>query len=118
MNIGYIALILAIFIVMQVLAQLAMKFGSVGTTVLRSRRWWLGFILANGVGAPSILLFMELYSAFPNYPNLVAAVVPAMCFLASQVALTLIFKSRLSMVQYAGIAMIAVGAVLACLGVQ
>ncbi len=103
---------------MQVLAQLAMKFGSIGTTALRSRRWWLGFALANGVGAPSILFFMELYGKFPDYPNLVAAVVPAICFLASQVALAVIFKSRLSRVQYAGIAMIAAGTILACLGVK
>jgi hypothetical protein len=115
-NWGTVGFNLVVFVFLQVLAQLAMKFGSKGTIALRSRRWWLGFIMANGVGAPSILFFKEVYRLFPDHPNLVAAVVTAMCFLASQAALALMFRSRLSRVQYAGTAMIALGAILACLG--
>jgi len=101
---------------MQVMAQLSMKFGSINSTPLRHRRWWLGFVMANAVGAPSILFFKEIYRAFPEHPNLVAAVVPAICFVASQTALVLVFRSRLRLLQCVGIAMIAAGAILACLG--
>ncbi len=61
-----------IFLVMQILAQMAMRSGS-GGRPLASRRWWYGFVLANAVGAPSILFLKELYKSMPAAPNVVHA---------------------------------------------
>ena len=113
---GSFAMNLVIFLLMQLLAQLAMKYGSAGAGGLRSRRWWLGFILANAVGAPSILFLKELYRAVPANPNLVATIAMAGTFLLSQAGMIILFRSRPTAAQWAGIAMIAIGGIMACLG--
>jgi uncharacterized membrane protein len=114
MNPGYVTLMLLLFLVLQILVQLAMKFGSQGANGMRSGRWWKGFAMANGVGATSMLCYKEIFRAFPNDPNLVVAIVPTICFLASQVVLSLVFRTRLTVVQCAGIALIAAGTALSC----
>jgi len=121
---GRFFLYLSIFLVMQTMAQLAMKFGSQASpsrggagsavaTLLRRPRWWLGFGLANGVGAPSILFLRELYKALPDRPNIVAIVAMSGTLLVSQPALAIVFRSRLRPLRWLGITLLAVGAILA-----
>lgn len=102
--------------VMQFLAQVAMKYGSGGRTPLRSGRWWLGFVLANAVWAPCMLFVRLLYKALPDNPNLVAALFLASTFTICQAGLAVIFRSRPTRFQVAGIALVAVGSALAVLG--
>jgi hypothetical protein len=113
---AYFVLNLAILAVMQLLAQVAMKYGSGGVSGLLSRRWWLGFVLANAVGAPSMLFARQLYRAMPGSPNLVAAVALAGTFTACQLGLAVIFRIRLSALQGAGIVILAAGSALAVWG--
>ena len=105
----------AIFLVMQVLAQVALKLGSESGGSMSSRRWWFGFIAANAVGAPSILFLKELYKAMPEAPNIIPVLTLAGVFILSQIVFMLVFRSRLSLFQWMGVALLAVGAVLACI---
>ena len=107
---------LAIFLVMQVLAQVALKLGSENGSSMRSRRWWFGFLAANAVGAPSILFIKELYKAMPETPNIVLVMVMSGVFILSQLVFMLFFRSKLTPIQWTGVGMLAVGAVLTALG--
>ena len=122
---GQFFLYLGIFLVMQAAAQLALKFGSqappsragAGSAVampLRRPRWWIGFGLANGVGAPRTLFLRELYKALPDRPNIIAIVAMSGTLLVSQLALAVAFRSPLRPLRWVGIALLAVGAILAC----
>ena len=106
----------AIFLLMQALAQVALKFGSVSGEPMRCRRWWFGFVAANAVGAPSILFVKELYKAMPKTPNIVSVLVMAGVFILSQLVFVLLFRSRLTPVQWVGVALLVVGAMLTAVG--
>jgi len=105
-----------VFLVMQVLAQVAMRSGS-GGRALTSRRWWCGFVLANAVGAPSILFLKELYKAMPATPNVVHALVLAGVFGLTQCVFAACFRARLTSFQWVGVGVLAVGAFLVAIGV-
>jgi uncharacterized membrane protein len=105
-----------IFIILQVLAQVALNWGSGSGQPLRCRRWWVGFIAANAVGAPSILFLKELFQALPAAPNLVLVLVMAGVFILTQLVFIIFFKSRLTRVQWVGVALLTGGAILASLG--
>lgn len=107
---------LGIFLVMQALAQVAMKIGSKGGEPLHGRRWWLGFVAANAVGAPSILFLKALYRAMPEAPNVVAVMTMAGSFIVTQLTFLLLFRERLSAWQWAGVGLLAAGAALASSG--
>jgi len=109
---GMFAFNLSVFLTMQVLAQAAMKVGSAGA-VLRSRRWWLGFVSANVVGAPSTLFLRQLYVAMPDDPNTVVVLAMSGTFIFSQLIFALVFGLRLRPVQWLAVGMLAVGATMA-----
>ena len=93
---------LVIFWLMQAAAQVLFKYG----TVLPGKHT-LFFILGNVPGASSILLLMQLYKIMN--PNLALALGTGGGFLACQIALAIIFRSSLSVPQYASMAAIGAG---------
>lgn len=105
---------LVVFWAMQVFASVAFKYGS--KTGAHDRRWYAGFIGGNVVGATSVLLMMEVYGAMKDNPNLAAVLVTSGAFIGSQIALALIFRSRLAVRQWAGIVLVAVGTAAAAWG--
>ena len=105
-----------LFLAMQAMAQVALKLGSTGGVPLRSRRWWLGFVAANAVGAPSILFLKQLYQAMPASPNVVVVLVMAGTFILTQLVFVMVFGSRPTLRQWLGVATIAIGALLASIG--
>ena len=106
---------LVIFWVMQVAANVAFKWGSAGPTG-RSPRWLAGFIAGNVVGASSIYFLMHVYALIPGNSNLAAVLAGSGGFIGSQLVLSRLFRSRLSAIQWTGIAMVAAGTIMATLG--
>ena len=96
--IGY----LVIFWVMQVTAQIFFKWGSSAAT-----RWIWGFLLGNLLGFSSIWLLMLVYQAMN--PNVALGLSTGGSFLITQIVIVLAFKSKVSPIQWAGIAAIVVG---------
>ena len=99
------AFFLACFWIMQVVATLFMKWGSL------PGRWWHGFFLANLFGAPSLLFVMKVYERMN--PNVAGAVAGGGSFLFAQLALAYFFPSRHPTQQIVGLAAIGLGIVLA-----
>jgi multidrug transporter EmrE-like cation transporter len=97
-----VVLYLVIFWVMQAGAQVLFKCGTVFPG-----KYVLFFVLGNLPGASSILFLMQLYKIMN--PNLALALGTGGGFLACQIALALIFRSSLSLPQYASMIAIAAG---------
>jgi uncharacterized membrane protein len=110
-----LAAYLLVFWAMQVIAYVAFKYGSHGETG-RSKRWLTGFIGGNAVGASSIYFLMKIYEAMPGNCNVAMVLSCGGAFVCCQVALAVIFRSRLTWVQWAGVALVAAGSALATLG--
>ena len=108
-------LILVLFWGMQIFANVAFKWGSSGETG-HSRRWWIGFISGNGVGAASIYFLMKIYEMMPENSNLAAVLAGSGGFVGSQFLLAWMFRSRLTVAQWAGVALVAIGSAVATLG--
>jgi multidrug transporter EmrE-like cation transporter len=102
---------LAVFCAMQVVAQLFFKWGSQSAP-----RFIWGFLGGNLFGFSSIWLLMLLYKAMN--PNVAMGVAMGGSFLLSQVAVMLVFKSRVAPVQWAGIAAIVIGMALLAGGMK
>jgi len=100
--------LLVTFWAMQAVAQVAFKFGSTAQS-----RWIWCFVLGNLFGASSIWLLMKLYARMG--PNLVLALCTGGSFIACQVAVSLVFRSRTAPLQWVGYAAVVVGMVAASL---
>ena len=109
-----ISVYLVMFWAMQVFANVAFKYGSKGERG-HSKRWLTGFISGNIVGAASIYFFMKIFESMPRNSNLASALGTGGAFVASQIVLAWIFRSRLALNQWAGIALIAAGMAVATL---
>ena len=96
---------------MQAGAQVLFKHGSTAP-----QRWFFGFIAGNVLGASSIWFLMLLYRSMN--PNVALGLGTAGGFLCAQVAIALIFRSSLSLLQYAGIAAVSIGMVLFITGMR
>ncbi|MDR3709421.1 MAG: hypothetical protein P4L33_14060 [Capsulimonadaceae bacterium] len=105
---------LGLFWAMQVFASVAFKFGSAANE--NRKRWLLGFVSGNTVGAASIVFLMKIYAAMPHESNLALVLANCGSFIGSQILLALIFRSRLNFPQWAGIALVAVGTAVATIG--
>lgn len=110
-----LALYLAIFWAMQIFANVAFKYGSHGEAG-RSRRWLTGFVSGNVVGASSIYFMMKIFEMMPGNCNLAAVLAGSGGFVGSQLLLAWMFRSRLTLVQWVGIALVAIGTAVATLG--
>ena len=95
-------ILLCLFWCMQIAAHILFKFGSTSHS-----RWLICFIGGNIVGVSSIWLLMKLYTTMN--PNVAMGLALGGGFLCAQVAVWLIFRSNLSIAQYAGILAIAIG---------
>ena len=100
--------LLAVFFAMQVAANLLFAHGS-----RVPGHWWLGFILGNIVGAGSIWPMMLIYQRLQ--PNIALALAGGGTFVAVQIALAWAFGGQLNRIQWLGVALIAVGIVMAAL---
>jgi multidrug transporter EmrE-like cation transporter len=107
--------ILPIFWAMQVLAFVALKYGSTGRGG-RSGRWLAGFVVGNAIGATSMWFAMMVYERMPGNANVAAVLIGGGAAVGIQAALAFLFRSRLSLLQWAGIATVIVGSLVATYG--
>ena len=110
-----IVFLLLIFWALQVAAFVIFKYGS-SAGQGHSRRWWICFVGGNLPGGASMYFLMRIYALMPNNPNLAIVLAGSGAFIASQVALAWIFHSRLSRIQWVGVALVAAGTAVATLG--
>jgi drug/metabolite transporter (DMT)-like permease len=104
-----VALLVA-FWLMQVVAYAIFKYGSD-----HKPHFVLCFILGNVVGAASMWLSMRLFASHMN-PNLVLVLTGGGAFLLTQMEMALLFGSRPSALQWAGIAAVMIGMAVATAG--
>lgn len=100
---------LIVFWIMQIVAHVLFKFGSASTS-----RWVPCFVGGNVVGVSSILILMKLYATMN--PNVALGLALGGGFLCAQAAIAIIFRSSVSIPQYAGILAIAIGMTLLAAG--
>ena len=98
----WISVYLVIFWAMQVVAQVLFKWGSTSES-----RWLWGFFLGNLFGFSSIWLLMLVYKTIN--PNIALGIAAGGAFLLAQIALALAFKSKVTLMQWAGIVAIVAG---------
>lgn len=103
---------LAGFWAMQVLTYVTFKWGSLNGTG-HSRRWYTGYVVGNLFGAIGIYFLMLVFAAMPENPNLALVLAGVGSTLGSQLALAVLFHSRLSWIQWSGILLATVGTALA-----
>jgi multidrug transporter EmrE-like cation transporter len=84
---------ISVFVVMQVFVGIIFKWGS-----LKKERWLLSFIVANVTALISTWFLMTAYKYLNT--NITYGVSVGSTFIISQVALSLIFKSKLSLAQW------------------
>ena len=106
---------LALYWAMQIFASVAFKYGSFGESG-KSKRWLVGFISGNIVGATSIYFLMQIFASMPHASNLALVLANSGGFIGGQILLAFLFRSRLSTTQWAGIALVAVGTAVATIG--
>jgi drug/metabolite transporter (DMT)-like permease len=106
---------LAVFWGLQVLAYVAFKWGSLGGQ-RNARRWWTGFVVGNVFGTTSTYFLMLVFEKMPHNPNLALVIAMVGSTLGSQLALAVVFRSRLSWIQWAGILLAVVGTAVATVG--
>lgn len=94
---------------MQIVAQLLFKYGS-----LSEKQWLIGFIGGNLFGFSSIWLLMLLYREINV--NIALGLAGGGSFLLSQIALSIIFKSNLTLLQWISIVIITLGMIGLCIG--
>lgn len=104
-----ISVYLIVFWAMQAVAQIIFKWGSISEL-----RWWWGFLGGNLFGFSSIWLLMLMYKNIN--PNIALGIAFGGAFLASQIALILVFKSKMLMMQWVGVAAIVIGMIMLLIG--
>ncbi|GMV37671.1 MAG: hypothetical protein AMXMBFR61_21790 [Fimbriimonadales bacterium] len=104
-----VGVLLLVFWVMQIVAQILFKWGS-----LSESRWMWGFWGGNALGLSSIWLLMLVYRVIN--PNVALGVAAGGAFLLSQVAIAVAFRSKVAPVQWLGIATMVVGMLLLATG--
>jgi len=111
-----VAPLLLLFYATQVAAMLLFKFGSLGTGSGTRGRWLAFWVLGNLVGTGSVAFLVEVYARMPATPNLAAVLGAGGTFIACQLAFAAVFRSRLTLRQWVGIAIVAAGTMLTCVG--
>jgi len=100
---------LMMFWCMQAIAQIFFKWGSGAP-----ERWWFGFFGGHAFGVSSIWLLMLVYQSMN--PNVALGLGTGGGFLLAQLALAVIFHSKVSALQCTGIAAITAGMVMLVTG--
>ena len=93
---------IAAFLGLQVSAGLLFKLGA-----LQKQYWLLCFVVGNAMGVVSIAFLMGVYRHLN--PNVSEAICRGGYFVLIQIAFVLVYHSRLSLVQWGGVAMIVAG---------
>ena len=106
---------LLVFWTLQILANVAFKYGSFAET-WKSKLWLGGFIFGNLVGSTSILILMLIFRLIPNNSNLASVLAGSGGFIGSQMLLAYLFRSKLAPTQWVGIILVAVGTAVTTLG--
>lgn len=106
-----VSLLLALFWLMQVVAQVLFKWGS-----LAEPRWWAGFVGGNLFGFSSIWLLMLVYRELN--PNVALALATAGSFVFGQLGISYGFRSSMTGLQWLGVGVITAGVVLVALAVD
>ncbi|MCE9613613.1 MAG: hypothetical protein K8T26_05010 [Lentisphaerae bacterium] len=106
---------LAFFWMLQVLSYVTFKWGSLRGTV-HARRWYTGFLGGNLFGGSSIYFLMLVFAQMPDNPNVALVLACVGSTLGSQLALAVLFHSRLSWIQWFGILLATAGTALATWG--
>jgi multidrug transporter EmrE-like cation transporter len=89
------------FVIMQVLVSIIFKWGSSGKA-----RWLWSFIIANIIALISTWFLMTAYKYLNA--NITFGVSYGTCFILTQLALSLFFKSKMSLAQWSLLVVIAV----------
>lgn len=100
---------LMIFWMMQVIAQVFFKYGS-----LSEKNWLIGFIGGNIFGFSSIWLLMLLYKHINV--NIALGLAGGGAFLLSQISLSFLFRTSLTPIQWISVILITIGMIGLCLG--
>ena len=111
-----IAVLLLLFCVTQVAALLLFKVGSLRAGPGARARWAAFWIIGNLVGTGSVAFMVKMYELMPDSPNLVTVLGTSSVFIVCQLTFAFWFRSHLTLRQWAGIAIVAVGTVLTCIG--
>jgi len=107
--VGRVGVLLIVFWVMQIVAQVLFKWGS-----LSDSRWVWGFWGGNALGLSSIWLLMLVYRVIN--PNVALGVAAGGAFLLSRIAIAVAFRSKVAPVQWLGIATMVAGMLLLATG--
>lgn len=100
---------------MQVVAALAFKWGSSAPDPRHTRRRWLtGFIGGNAIGTLSIVFLMLLFDMLNV--NVAYGIGVGGAFLCAQVAMAIVYRTRLSILQYSGLLAMTIGMLMLGLG--
>jgi small multidrug resistance pump len=103
--------LLAVNLILNLVASICFKEG--GTDELHR---WPYFIGGNIVGASSIYYLMKIYEQMPDNCNVALVLAGGGAFIGTQIALALVFRSRLSVTQWADVVVVAIGSAAATLG--
>jgi multidrug transporter EmrE-like cation transporter len=103
--------LLAAFCTMQLACTVLFKFGSTAPS-----RWVPSFVVANLIGVSSTWMLMLLYRHL--HANVAMGLGVGISFMLGQVALALLFRTGLSAVQSAGVALVTLGLVLLSFGAK
>jgi len=104
-----VVVFLGLFWLIQALVSVGFKLSS-----LHADRFWLWFCAAHAIGVPSLWFLVRLYKEM-NEPVAFGLGMGG-AFLASQLALFLVFKPATSMTQWVGVLAICAGMVLLAVG--
>lgn len=104
-----IALFLGLFWIIQALVTIGFKLAS-----LHDKQFWLWFCAAHAIGVPSLWFLVRLYKDMSEPVAFGLALGGA--FLASQVALFIVFRPTTSFVQWAGVLAICGGMLMLAMG--
>ena len=112
-----VVILLALVTITQIIPAVLFKFGSLGKNG-RSLRWLACFILGNIVGMISMAFAIEVYGVMPDNANLAGALLGGLPFIAIQISLAAIFRSKLNILEVCGIALVAAGLFVAVFNAQ
>lgn len=112
-----VILLLALVTVTQIIPAVLFKFGSRGKSG-KSRRWLVCFLLGNVVGITSMVFGVEVYGLMPDNANLAGALMGGLSFIAIQISLAAIFRSRLNILEICGVGLVAAGLFIAAFYAQ
>lgn len=97
------------FYAFQIVAALFFKYGAD-----HPEHFWHGFLAGNVFGASSIFFLMKLYTLMQV--NLAGAIAGGGTFVLVNIALVLVFRERLTVIQYSGLLAVALGIALVSYG--